>query len=350
MERKSGIDCVIMKTEDNTAQPGDRKRGAGIGGQARLAGGCLCMRCSATAEQDPGRGAKFGFQERMERSRTADGSNNLAGGKKAENHPHGGLGHRSNCFVLRGCLHADIPVVVERRDHCRYPISCHLGRGAVDRAVSLLLGCVCLCNLFGGTVFSQALQSLSDLLCGLRSGPLYHHARYILCHAGRRRRVGFAGVGSAVYAHRYWVGLLSNGVCRFDDISFDEDEKNFSSIKATLEGSLTNKPSNAIIYATTNRMHLVKESFSSREGSEVHYNDTIDELVSLSDRFGIMLTFSSLTKNEYLDIVKQIASDCCVKIDENLLKEAEKFAALKAIRTPRVARQFINDYISSIEV
>ena len=134
-----------------------------------------------------------------------------------------------------------------------------------------------------------------------------------------------------------------------DDISFDEDEKNFSSIKATLEGSLTNKPSNAIIYATTNRMHLVKESFSSREGSEVHYNDTIDELVSLSDRFGIMLTFSSLTKNEYLDIVKKIASDCCVKIDDNLLKEAEKFAALKAIRTPRVARQFINDYIASEE-
>ena len=135
-----------------------------------------------------------------------------------------------------------------------------------------------------------------------------------------------------------------------DDISFDEDEKNFSSIKATLEGSLTNKPSNAIIYATTNRMHLVKESFSSREGSEVHYNDTIDELVSLSDRFGIMLTFSSLTKNEYLDIVKQIASDCCVKIDDKLFREAEKFAALKSIRTPRVARQFINDYISSIEI
>lgn len=131
-----------------------------------------------------------------------------------------------------------------------------------------------------------------------------------------------------------------------DDISFDEDDKNFSSIKAILEGSLSNRPSNCIIYATTNRMHLVKESFSSREGNEVHYNDTIDELVSLSDRFGIMLTFSSLTKTEYLDIVKQIAGDCCVSVDENLFKEAEKFAALKSIRTPRVARQFITDYIA----
>lgn len=132
-----------------------------------------------------------------------------------------------------------------------------------------------------------------------------------------------------------------------DDLSFEEDDKNFSSVKAALEGSLSNRPENTIIYATTNRLHLVKESFSSREGSEIHYNDTIDEAVSLSDRFGITLTFSSLTKNEYLDIVKQIANDCCVEINDNLFKEAEKFAMQKSIRTPRVARQFITDYIAS---
>ncbi len=135
-----------------------------------------------------------------------------------------------------------------------------------------------------------------------------------------------------------------------DDLSFDEDDKNFSSIKAILEGSLSNKPKNTIIYATTNRMHLVKESFSSREGSEVHYRDTIDETVSLSDRFGIMLTFSALTKFEYLDIVKQIANDCCINADEKLFKEAEKFAVLKSIRTPRVARQFIIDYIANVNL
>lgn len=133
-----------------------------------------------------------------------------------------------------------------------------------------------------------------------------------------------------------------------DDISFEEDDKNFSSIKAVLEGSLSNKPSNTIIYATTNRMHLVKESFSSREGNEIHYNDTIDEMVSLSDRFGIMLTFSLLTKKEYLEIVEKIANDCCVPINDVLFKKAEEFAALKSIRTPRVARQFITDYIASL--
>lgn len=132
-----------------------------------------------------------------------------------------------------------------------------------------------------------------------------------------------------------------------DDISFDEDEKNFSSIKAILEGSLSNRPSNAVIYATTNRMHLVKESFTSREGNEVHFNDTIDEMVSLSDRFGIMLTFSSLTKNEYIDIVRQIANDCCVDVTDELLKEAYSFTIQKGIMTPRIARQFITDYIAN---
>lgn len=135
-----------------------------------------------------------------------------------------------------------------------------------------------------------------------------------------------------------------------DDISFDENDKDFSSIKAILEGSLANKPTNSIIYATTNRMHLVKETFTSREGNEVHYNDTIDEMVSLSDRFGIMLTFSLLTKSEYLDIVEQIAIDCCVEVNDILYKEAEAFAALKSIRTPRVARQFIVDFIAKHEL
>ncbi len=135
-----------------------------------------------------------------------------------------------------------------------------------------------------------------------------------------------------------------------DDISFDEEDKNFSSIKAVLEGSLSTKPKNVIIYATTNRMHLVKETFSAREGNEVHYNDTMDELASLSDRFGIMLTFSLLTKDEYLDIVYKIAQDCCVAVNEDLTQKALSFAMLKGIRTPRVARQFINDYIAKINL
>lgn len=134
-----------------------------------------------------------------------------------------------------------------------------------------------------------------------------------------------------------------------DDISFSEDDTNFSSIKANLEGSLCNKPDNVLIYATTNRIHLVKETFSAREGNDVHFNDTIDETVSLSDRFGIILTYSSLNKNEYLDIVKKIANDCCVEFNDELAKKSVAFSIQKGIMTPRVARQFINDILSNIE-
>ena len=110
---------------------------------------------------------------------------------------------------------------------------------------------------------------------------------------------------------------------------------------------MSDKPSNVLIYATTNRLHLVKESFTARQGDEVHYNDTIDETVSLSDRFGIVLTFSSLTKFEYLDIVKQIASDCCVDVCDKFLQEACAFSMQKGIMTPRIARQFLTDYIAN---
>ena len=132
-----------------------------------------------------------------------------------------------------------------------------------------------------------------------------------------------------------------------DDISFEEDDKNFSAIKAVLEGSITSTPKNTLLYATTNRIHLIKESFKSREGDEIHYNDTIDEAVSLSDRFGIVLTFSSLNKKEYVEIVTKIASDYSISINDEFLKSAVSFTMQKGIMTPRIARQFITDYLMS---
>ena len=114
-----------------------------------------------------------------------------------------------------------------------------------------------------------------------------------------------------------------------------------------LEGSITSTPKNTLLYATTNRIHLIKESFKSREGDEIHYNDTIDEAVSLSDRFGIVLTFSSLNKKEYVEIVTKIASDYSISINDEFLKSAVSFTMQKGIMTPRIARQFITDYLMS---
>ena len=77
-----------------------------------------------------------------------------------------------------------------------------------------------------------------------------------------------------------------------DDLSFLKDDDNFNALKAVLEGSVTAKATNVVIYATSNRHHIIKETFSDRDGDDIHRNDTIQELVSLSERFGIHVTFS----------------------------------------------------------
>ncbi len=132
-----------------------------------------------------------------------------------------------------------------------------------------------------------------------------------------------------------------------DDLAFNENDPSFGILKALLEGSLVRRPDNIAVYATTNRRHLIKETFSGREGDEVHRTDTIDEALSLSDRFGLYVTFTLPDKNKFLDIVKLLAADRGIKIDEEtLFRGAEQFAMRKSGRSPRLARQYI-DYIQA---
>lgn len=93
-----------------------------------------------------------------------------------------------------------------------------------------------------------------------------------------------------------------------DDLSFDSNDTSFSELKAALEGSLSGKQPNTIIYATSNRRHLIKENFSDRE-NDVNKGDTMQEQLSLSDRFGLTITFLNPDKKEYLDIVEKLACD-----------------------------------------
>lgn len=143
------------------------------------------------------------------------------------------------------------------------------------------------------------------------------------------------------------IGLLADNPLRFiifiDDLAFSENDDGFNALKACLEGSLSKKADNTVIYATSNRRHLVKETFSSREGDEVHRADTIDDSLSLSDRFGLTVTFMVPDKAKYLDIVLKIAQDRGLKADEEILtKGAERFALQKAGRSPRIARQYVD--------
>ncbi len=128
-----------------------------------------------------------------------------------------------------------------------------------------------------------------------------------------------------------------------DDLSFTSGEDCFGALKATLEGSVSARNSNTAIYATSNRRHLVKESFSDRSGDDIHRNDSMQETLSLSARFGLRVNFSRPDKNSYIAIAKKLADSCGISLPDNeLTLRAEQFAIQGSGRSPRTARQFVN--------
>lgn len=127
-----------------------------------------------------------------------------------------------------------------------------------------------------------------------------------------------------------------------DDLSFNANDDNFSALKAILEGSISDKGDNIVVYATSNRRHLVKETMSDREGDELHVNDTLQEISSLSARFGLTVTFQRPEKDEYLAIVDELARDYGILLPADILHtRAEAFAIRASGRTPRAAKQFV---------
>lgn len=147
--------------------------------------------------------------------------------------------------------------------------------------------------------------------------------------------------------------LISGNPLKFmlfiDDLSLDENDDKISGLKAALEGSLSSTAENAMIVATSNRRHIVKESFSGRENA-VNPNESMQEQLSLADRFGLTVSFSQTNKENYLSIVAQLADDMKITADrEKLCALAERWAVIKGGRSPRRAKQFI-DFVYSAEV
>ena len=132
-----------------------------------------------------------------------------------------------------------------------------------------------------------------------------------------------------------------------DDLSFQKDDDNFSALKAILEGSVSAKSKNVVIYATSNRRHLVKESFSGRDGDDVHRNDTLQEILSLSERFGIQVTFQKPDKKTYLGIVHHLAQEKGIQLPEEELDTlAERYALGRGGRSARAANQFVDGLLA----
>lgn len=129
-----------------------------------------------------------------------------------------------------------------------------------------------------------------------------------------------------------------------DDLSFEENETQYKALKAVLEGGLEARPVNVALYATSNRRNIVKERFSDRQKNddEVHPGDSMQEKLSLSDRFGIKLPFLAPDQDEFLRIVETLASRADIEMTEDLKKSA---LAWQHARSGRSARQFVDYWI-----
>ncbi len=127
-----------------------------------------------------------------------------------------------------------------------------------------------------------------------------------------------------------------------DDLAFDQDDKTYSSMKTILEGSLEKRPVNVAIYATSNRRHLVRQTFTDRAGDEVDTFETISEKTALAERFGLRIPYLTMNKVSYLALVEHLAKQAGIEMEKSELHaKAMTWEIRHSGRTPRVARQFI---------
>jgi predicted AAA+ superfamily ATPase len=132
-----------------------------------------------------------------------------------------------------------------------------------------------------------------------------------------------------------------------DDLSFEEFEVEYKFLKAVIEGGVETKPDNILIYATSNRRHLIKETWSDRNDVEVdngmHRSDTMEEKLSLVNRFGVTINYSKPSQKEYFNIVIELAHRQGIAMsDEELKAEANKWELSHGGISGRTAQQFVN--------
>ena len=150
------------------------------------------------------------------------------------------------------------------------------------------------------------------------------------------------------------ISVLFFLFCDLIVLSFEEEETEYKTLKAILEGSLAIRPSNILIYATSNRRHLIREFFSDRkdhENEEIRHQDTLQEKVSLADRFGIQLAFVAPDQKQYLKIVHSLCKSRKLKIPKKTLeRRAIQWAQLYNARSGRTARQFMDFLVAEMQV
>ena len=141
---------------------------------------------------------------------------------------------------------------------------------------------------------------------------------------------------------RSLAGRRQKFILFIDDLAFDQDDKTYSALKTILEGTLEKRPANVAIYATSNRRHLVRQTFADRAGDEVDIFETISEKTALAERCGLRIPYLTMNKAGYLALVDHLAAQAGISMDRDALHaQAMTWEIRHAGRTPRVARQFV---------
>jgi predicted AAA+ superfamily ATPase len=137
-----------------------------------------------------------------------------------------------------------------------------------------------------------------------------------------------------------------------DDLSFDGNDASYKSLKAVLEGGIEGRPENVILYATSNRRHLLaRDMIENERSTSINPGEAVEEKVSLSDRFGLWLGFHKCSQDEYLDMVRGYARHFGVKLDDaELERQALEWATTRGSRSGRVAWQFTQEVAGRLGV
>ena len=132
-----------------------------------------------------------------------------------------------------------------------------------------------------------------------------------------------------------------------DDLSFEKIDSDYKIIKSTLDGSIQNQPTNILLYVSSNRRHLMpRDMIDNERSSAIHTDESVEEKISLSDRFGLWIGFHKLSQIEYLKIIEAYCDNYKIIFDDNLKKDSIKWSLQRGNRTGRTAWQFILDYAS----
>ena len=164
-----------------------------------------------------------------------------------------------------------------------------------------------------------------------------------------------------IYKHQFKylskiIAAIKNRNYRFiiymDDLSFEEHEIEYKFLKAVIEGGVETKPDNILIYATSNRRHLIKETWNYRNdqdnSNDKHHSDTVEEKLSLVNRFGVTISYSKPSQKEFFNIVTELARKSgCTLSDEELCREANKWELSHGGISGRTATQFVNYIMAS---